>query len=331
MILFSYMARLNTEKLRKITPLLVLLILLVFVVFAHPLMLCVFSISAAYFLLNGKVIDRKVLLTAMLGYALVWSFKRFDLPLEATDASGMDRANNVLKFFPHYFDLPSNQHFIQACLQHYYGVPLAFLAVTVSLIARRAWGVLLFFVCVIPAYLLFINVSFYDSRTGYYMENIYLSFSIVLIIPLVFEVLLPMANKKWFIPLLMLFFAFRVVDIVDGSSWYRNRLAWEKHLLEQTAQLPQRKLLIDAGKVPLDTLEMTWSSGYELLELSSLCNPDSARCIAIDEHPKEDGWRYRSNHRFVACFNSVDYKDLDHTYFNPTDTGHYILYDALIK
>lgn len=294
----------------------------------HPLMPIVFTFISLFFLLNKSyATTRKTILAALLTFFAIIILKRLIAPPGAYDAAAMSGAGNIIKLFPHYFNLESNLNFLQYLLKDYYFLFLLLIAISIFYIRQKRWLHLLLVLSFFFGYLLLVNVSYPQGMAQFHIESFYLALSVFLIIPFIFDFLPSVQNRQLTIGVLSIMLLISCIRIGWTHRSYANRIAWEENLLEKTENLPNKKLLIAQEEVPMDTLVMSWGSSYEFWLLSSLKNPTNVRSIIIDENPSSLDWALANNKGFLTEWGMFDYKDLPQQYFNFQDTTYYQKFD----
>jgi hypothetical protein len=105
---------------------------------------------------------------------------------------------------------------------------------------------------------------------------------------------------------------------------WTEKLAWEQIFLRETATRTNRKIVISEKQVPMDKLKMSWGSPYEFLMLSSMVNPDSARCLIIHESPDRFDSLLTRPRLFFGAFKNYDFGQLPKVYFDFQDSSGYV-------
>jgi len=95
-----------------------------------------------------------------------------------------------------------------------------------------------------------------------------------------------------------------------------------KQILDKTALLENKKLIIPSSSVPVDTLMMTWASPYEFWLLST-ASTNKTRSLFITGSPEEFSWALPERKKFITNWGLFDYHDLPRKYFILNDTSSY--------
>ncbi|MEO6037842.1 MAG: hypothetical protein ABIQ93_05460, partial [Saprospiraceae bacterium] len=91
----------------------------------------------------------------------------------------------------------------------------------------------------------------------------------------------------------------------------------------KTATWPAKKLVVPEQQAPIDTLKMGWGTPYEFLLLSSLAEPDSARCILVTNEPGRYDSLLSRPGLFLATFKNYPFQALPKRYFGLRDSSAY--------
>ncbi len=294
----------------------------------HPLMPIVFTFTSLFFLLNKSYTTaRKPIFAALFTFFAIIILKKLIAPTGAYDAAAMSGAGNIIKLFPNYFNLESNRNFLQYLLKDYYFLFILFITIIVFYIRQKQWIQLLLVLAFFFGYLLLVNVSYPQGMAQFHIESFYLALSFFLIIPFVYDFLPSVQNRQLSIGFLAIVLLVSCIRIGWTHRSYANRIRWEENLLQQTENLPNKKLLIAQEDVPMDTLVMSWGSSYEFWLLSTLKNPNHVCSIIIDENPSSLDWALGNNKGFLTEWGMFDYSALPKGYFNFQDTTYYQKFD----
>lgn len=306
----------------------VLIAALVTAFYFHPMVLYAMSFCALFVLLEQqRSLGNKALFLLAALVFFVTAFVKYNmLKLDWYDAMSLERAKAYSALWPHWFDIQSNRDFLQWCLRDYYLIPLLIAVNTGFYLWKKHWLKAALAVLAPVGFVLLVNVPFHQGDNQFYLENLYLPLAIFTAVPLVFNVLpgtLP--EKRIWVAVALL----AVLGLFRIGAAHRNwsaRVSWEQMILEKTANLPNRKLILTEEQAPMDTLVLSWGSAYEFLLLSALEHPDSARCLLIDEA----AWRFDSLRNepdlFLGEFRNYRFDALPKRYFNLQDSSGYIPY-----
>lgn len=294
----------------------------------HPMVLYAMLFCALFFLLTQRrSMGNKALflLTALI--FLATAFVKYKiLELDWYDAMSLERAKAYSALWPHWFDIQSNRDFLQWCLHDYYLIPLLIAVNTGFYVWKKHWLKAVLAGLTPLGFVLLVNVPFYQGDNQFYLENLYLPLAVFTAVPLIFDVLPGILPEKRIWIVVALLSGLGLLRIAMAHRSWSARVGWEQGVLEKTANLPNRKLILTEEQVPMDTLILSWGSAYEFLLLSALEHPDSARCLIIDEA----AWRFDSLRNepnlFLGEFRNYSFEALPKRYFNLQDSSGYMPY-----
>ncbi|MDB5280972.1 MAG: hypothetical protein JWO06_47 [Bacteroidota bacterium] len=279
LLYFAWLEKNNPNHLNR-HPVLHFLILL-FIQFLHPLLVAPILFVLLYsFYTHYKFDFAKYIAPVLLSlsaFGIRFYAGKFDW-YESSKLSIVDALKTNLPSLRH---LPSVHKLFHLALGDHllfwilFGLTLIFLFVE----KRYVIGTLLLsFTC---GYLLLVCVTNPDADE-FYLENMVVPISIFMLLPFTDFVLKKLIDvQPVFILVLLFIISTRLISIYNKHSIYTNRISWynkEFNIMDKTGE--NRVFKSDAD-VPMDTLIMTWASGYESLLLSSINSPDSAKCLSI--------------------------------------------------
>ncbi|MBK8969321.1 MAG: hypothetical protein R3D58_16770 [Saprospiraceae bacterium] len=294
----------------------------------HPMVLYALLFCTFFVLLEPRRNpgNKALFLLAALVF-LATAFVKYNLlKLDWYDAMSLERAKAYSALWPHWLDIQSNRDFLQWCLRDYYLIPLLVAVNTGFYFWKKQWLKAAVAVLAPIGFVLLVNVPFHLGDNQFYLENLYLPLAVFAGFPLVFNVLPGILPEKKIGVVIASLAALGLLRIGMAHQNWTARLNWEQALLEKTANLPNRKLILTEEHAPMDTLVLSWGSAYEFLLLSALEHPDSARCLLIDEA----AWRFDSLRNepdlFLGEFKNYPFEALPKRYFNLRDSSKYIPY-----
>ena len=308
----------------------------------HPMVLYAAIFAAAFFIIRplysntykeNKAAETSpffqqewpVYATMLLLFGLT-AFTKFKLlKLDWYDAIALKRTEAFGQLWPHWFDIQSNRDLLKYCLSDYWFVPLA-LAVSVAFYTWKKRWLQAALVAAYPlGFVLLVNVPYHESTHQFYMENLWLPLGLFAAIPLVFDVLPGLVTEKWRLIIVGSIALLGIVRIGRAHESWTARLDWERRFLQETAHLPNKKLLLTEQQVPMDTFKLSWGMPHEFLLLSSLESPDSARCILVTNEPQRYDSTLMANPRlFLGSFKNYGFEALPTRYFDFKDTSGYV-------
>jgi hypothetical protein len=295
------------------------------VIFFHPLLLFPFLFMILFFALSDKP-AWKLYAAALICYIVFYMLKQLLLPT-AYESGSMGGLKNFILLFPNYFTIQTNKDLLHYFATEYYFIPVLLAAVTVFYTRTKEWLKLALVLCFFFGYILLINVSYAQGSVHFYIENQYLIFSIFLIVPLAFD-LLPAINKPQLAAAgICLVIAIGFVRIWSTHTPYTNRVDWSRNFLAKTAGLANKKLIVPARYVPIDTMLATWSSPYEFWLLSTIEQGETRSVIVADS---DDQFDKDMNCRqcFISTWWVNGYDGLNPRYFVMKDSSSYVKYEG---
>jgi len=292
-----------------------------FLVFIHPLVLFPFLFLAGFFYLHNTV-NKQILLNLCGAYIIVFIFKTVFFKV-AYDSSAMGGLKNFLTLFPDYFTLTSNKNFIRYIFTDYYLIPISFILLVYFYIKQQDFKKLSLFLVFFVGYLLLINVTQAKGAEQFYIESLYLPLSIMLIIPLVFDVKKLLPAKYW-MPVLILVVSVRLTHIGLAHTTYTKRVNYLKTYVKENNTPKTKKIIVDPSYFSKDILKMTWASPYEFWLLSTIYT-GKTQSVLISEKPEKLAWAIPTRDAFVTPWGVFKYEDFPNRYFNFQDTNAYVL------
>lgn len=327
---FGILTRVEDARQLKWGEYMALLPLLIMLAYFHPLLIIPY-VFITIFLWMGATdyrLDRRLLLGALSVFLTTFVLKNTLLKVASVyEDRAMSGLNSFLTLFPNYFFFPMSAAFFTELLT------VAMIGIFIALLyyytQEHTYKKIFLVIGTVLAYWLLVTVTHAQHRfSAHYMENLYLPLSFILGVPFVFDLLpqLDARTTRWvFMSLVVL----ALLRIASHRVPYTQRRYWQRGLLETTAQLPQRKLLIKPYDVPRDTLLNTlWSSPYEFWMLSQIEHPHEPppQIIISDGSMSFEYLLYNEHKKFATYWSAFPYDELDCRYFNCTDTSYYVWY-----
>ena len=121
------------------------------------------------------------------------------------------------------------------------------------------------------------------SAQKFYLENLLLPIGIFVILPFV-SILFNEFKEKTRLVLFILtvIISIRMVFIYDAHSPFTQRLTWYESKFNEMERDGVQRLMLTEKQVPMDTLIITWASGYESVILSSMEGENRTKSLVID-------------------------------------------------
>lgn len=284
--------------------------------FFHPLVVFVLGYSILFFLVSKDRIDKKVMyvIAGVFFSLLIIKSVFFRTQYERHSLSGL---KNVVRLFPDYFTLYSNGQLLKNCITKYYWLAVFFFSIAALYLSNKAYKKLLLFAGTVVGYLLLVNIMYPDAQTpSFYIENLYLPIGICIGLPLVFDMLPVLEQRKVAFPVMVLVMLTGCIRIYTAHDHYTQRLGWERDFLRKNGD---KKIIANASLHHADILEMLWGTPYEFWQLSTIETGKSASVIIDDDPPHRD-WAKNTINALVVNWNVFPYRELNPKYFRYSDT-----------
>lgn len=230
---------------------------------------------------------------------------------------------NLINYFPHYWELPSNYKFIIHTIKYWYLLPISLAGLSAYYLYQRQKRQLILLWVFMLGHLFLLHIASPNASYRFYAEVNYLPLMIYTGVPLMIEVLPRIGTPFRLVTLLLLVAAFRLTVIALHHKPYTVRLQWlEQQLGDWQSKHDNRKFYMPADKAPLDTLLMTWGTPYETLLLSALKEPGKTATLAILPDPAAHQQALDQPGFFVSEFKDLPLQYLHSPYFS-IDAGAY--------
>lgn len=301
---------------------------IVIATFFHPMVAVVWLYAVVFFWLRQRqaTLPKSLALASVVFFVAV-IVKSATLKTQY-DAHSMSGLKNFWLLFPNYFTTYSNKLFLQNVATKYYWIPLCAIGIVAHYYRRRQYIPALFFAAAMVGYFFLVNISYPTPDTPtYYRENLYLPLGFFIALPLVFEVLPALQNRRLAIPLFMLFVFTAGIRFFTNHYAFTDRLNWQRSFLTQVGE---RKVIADAQKTNAGILQMLWGTPYEFWLLSTSERGQSASII-IDADPHHRDWARDVNKCLIVNWNMWYYHDLNPKYFRYSDSVSTYVVDPEVK
>lgn len=297
-------------------------LLLFTVAFIHPILVVQFIFISLFLFFSNKdnsefrrknqIISRVFFYIFILAIKMVFFKNQYD-------SGAINNMKNFISLFPNYISIASNKNFIYYLITDYYLAAILLVLISVYYYRKAEWIKLSLMNIFFFGFLLIVNVSYKDGADKFYIESHYLSLSIFIIIPFVFDYLPTLEMKKvhYLISSIILI---RLVYIFFNHIPFTDRLNWEREFLMKN---DHKKIIKWDNNVPKDTLFMTWATPYEFWLLSTIEKKETRSIVFLD-HENELDWALSKNKSFVTKWGVFDYNQLPKKYFILNDTTPYI-------
>ncbi|MCB9045260.1 MAG: hypothetical protein H6550_03870 [Chitinophagales bacterium] len=291
---------------------------------SHPLIIFpFFFVSAFVFLSSDMRMNRWLWSGINIVFIITILLKKYIFS-DSYESQSMGGLSNFKTLFPNYFNLYSHKHFISNWLSLYYWIPVVLVLITILYIRQKNRLKLILVYGAFAGYTLLINVCFPDGYApDFYMENLYLPLSLILAVPLVYDVLPALFKPKVASTLFLFILLTGIARIYIQHNFYRDRIDWYRGYLDKYGH---EKAIVADNTVPAETLLFPWATCYEFWLLSTLERNKTAS-ILITENVDELSWVCVYTNDFVSKWGVFGYKELNPVYFKFTDSSsHYSIY-----
>lgn len=308
----------NNQKIRNWILIPVLATMVVTIVFFNPLLVFLFIFFTVFLYLDHPSL-REYLKASFLFYILILIIKSLFFKTYY-DSNAIEGVKNFITLFPDYIFLASNKQFLLDVIGKYYLLILMLLSMTYYYISKKNYIKVFLLLAFFGGYLILVNVSYPNGADAFYIENLHLPLSVFVALPFALD--FKLQNKNYFIILVVLIVAIRIIHIGFNHNLYTERVNMLSNYLQKTENLDQKKIIISENHFPKDTLLMSWATPYEFWLLSTH-NGNDTRSIMITDNVSDIKWTKSYNKKFVTKWGVFDYSELPTKYFNFTDTSYY--------
>lgn len=294
-----------------------------FSAFSHPLIIFPFSFFFSFYWFIYKK-ERKRMYPILMLFIFLFLIKTLYFRTNY-DKEALSGLKNFKTLFPNYINIPSNINFLKSLISDYYFLLIFSVLDIYVLIKKKLYTYLALSFSFIFVLILLTNICYPYSTPRFYLESQYILLCFFLLLPFVYYVM-PSVKNALFISLsISIICLLGIFRIYNTHQLFTNRLNWNRKFMEQTAHLPNKKLIVPISKVPVDTLMMTWASSFEFLLLSAI-EQKEPRAIIIVEQNNELDWTLDKNDIFICKWGVFNYSELNSSYFPITDTTYYHKY-----
>ena len=328
-LFFAWLGNKHRFQDMKIWEMILYLVFMRFLIYFHPLLPFVILFSCFYFLFDNNSnikFNKSILHFTSLWVVVEFVLKKTLLKEAAYDNTAITALENFSKIFPDYFSIQSNKDFLNWCLSDYYMLPIGLVAIAATYVKFKQFKRLAYVFLSFFLYLLLINVSFYKGFPQFHIESFYLPLSVIVIIPLIFDVLPTIQNRTILISIVALILVVRVTHIWHRHEPYTARVEWQEQVIENTNEKTYQKLFIKEEDAPMDLLLQSWGSGLEFWLLSMYNNPDHPRNILVTKKIEKFEEKRQLNRHFIYEWQTIHYNDLPEFYFPFKDTSEFVLF-----
>jgi hypothetical protein len=290
----------------------------------HPLVFVVFFYCWLFFLVHGREHRHwRYYLSAALMVVVVVIKSR--ISANWYDGAKYDTFfQNLMEYFPNYFDFESHRKFLANCFEVWYFFPVFLLAAGIFYIIRRQWMKLALLLGYCFGYLMLVHIGSPNAAYRFYVEVNYMALAVFVALPFVYDVVPAIRRPRLVFFLFMAISALRLAAIYRNHEPFTQRLEWLAGQLDKGAARHQsNRLWLSQAEAPMDTLLMTWGVAYETLLLSAMKYPDSAKTLVILPDPARFETELNSPDFFISDLKSYPVKEVEGRYFR-LGRGRYV-------
>lgn len=295
----------------------------------HPLVLYAAVFASLFMIISPENRDgnwysrRFAVYLAFLGMLAATAVVKYRiLKLDWYDAAAMKRTAAFGQLWPHWIDIQSNRDLAGYLLSDYWFVPVALLVSLAYYFVKKSWLKAVLTALYPVAFVLAVNVPHHESTHQFYMENLWLPLGLFAALPLVFDVLPGWLGDKRTVGVTAAVVLAGIIRIAAAHDDWTARLSWERDFLARTADRGGR-LILTEQQIPMDTFKLSWAMTYELLFLSALDSPDSARVILVTGEPQRYDTLRCEPRLLLGPFRNYPYDVIPACYFVLKDTTCY--------
>lgn len=230
-------------------------------------------------------------------------------------------SENLVAYFPNYWQLPANGKFFENVFKLWYLFPVFLISLTVYYGYRKHWLKLglVWVTCI--GYLLLLHIAAPQATNRFYVEVNYMALSIFVAVPFLFEIapLLPSKTLFWgFTGILIL----RLATIAGHHTPFEARWRWIEETLVEQDPIGNR-LYLTADQAPMDILLSDWSIAYESLIISNCSDRINViNTLVVDPGLPWMAEYLESDSAFISPLKAYTIDELSEDYF-PLGTGYY--------
>ena len=261
---FAFLINKNRNTKIEWQDYILLILTLLTTVYFHPLTIFVFTFFIIFFFIStDNIISYKKLKLSIIIWLSILLVKILITRISSYDVGSMERlTNNVKTPLKYLIRGDGVKLFLAHCLDDFAVTILIMFLIVVFYYINNNKKKLLFFFFSCLIYILIVLVSFYDSKDWFYMESQFLPISVIIILPLIFDIL-PTLNTRLSLTCVSLLIAFKLLYIIHASQFYTKRLQYLNELLEYTYKFENTKFMADDEDIDKNKLLMHWGCAYE--------------------------------------------------------------------
>lgn len=271
-LLFTWALLLRQPKLHQWWQYPLWAIIIIALAFYHPLVFMPFYLMLLWLWFKPAAgVPRKTVLYLGLGMMAVLVVKQIWFQNWYDAQKTANFMANLKQDFPNYLSYPAFSQFFADCLSKWWGYPIILLAVSGWLAYQKRWPALAILWLASAGFLVLNAIGDPAAEHRFYVEvNLYPLLAFVLV-PLIIDIfpLFKAKTPKWLLPVVIIFFASRLLAIGLHARPYTGRVNYVRHLAAEFQSMPGQKFLVPPESLEQKTLLMDWGLCYETLIASS--------------------------------------------------------------
>ena len=331
---FLFYAHEKNKKNLFILPLFTVLAFLA--LFSHPIIIIVSAAIFLYYFLEKKVFfwDRQTLIYLVIIIFLV-AAKTYLSATGSYDKSKMGTlAHSIaIKNFIKVFGSSTAHDFVKSCIQDYWQFLLFFCSGIMFLLLQKRYKILAWTLVTVLVYFMCICIIYPESEYKFYIESEWMSISIFALLPFV-RFVLPAINVKVAACLILAFFSMRLIQILNSSEKFTERLNEVKRITQvlQKNNIP-KAIIENTGNnhKMLSTLTMSWGLPLETLIYSNIDRSKMpVTAILVPQSDVKNKLKESGTHDYINPFWNQWHTELNADYFHiDTSKPYVVLTDSL--
>lgn len=315
MVYFAFV--LKYPSLNKVWHWALALLGLVAIVYYHPLLFFVFFFLWLYFGLHFSGL-RQIryaalgpILMLILAFKFLYSSNFYD-----DNKYGAFR-ENLIRLYPNYFQMEAHSLFLENCLYYWYLFPIFLLALTILYFQQRTILKLLLLWGSCFCYIMVLHIGFPNPSTQFYAEVHYLSLSVMVGVPFIFEIVPRIKNPKWVLALFATIVIIRLSAISMRHTLFTNRLDWISQIMDEAHGSDH--FIMQSTPDLEEKLLMSWGVCYESLYLTASEHPDSAKTLLLLPNFDRYQQELQDSTYFLTAFKVYQNEQINSAYFRLKD------------
>ncbi|MFT4664405.1 MAG: hypothetical protein ACI8YQ_004671 [Polaribacter sp.] len=274
----------------------------------------------------------------LFGCLFLFAFIHSKFFISGYDIGKIEEFNkNLETYLPNLLDIPANKIFLAKCIEYYYGYVLAFALVVIGYLyafikkRKQVQFPLLKILMVIGgnvAFLLLLHLGSPKTNYRFYAEVNYLPLTILVCIPLLFDILPLVKNQKWVLYGFLLTIIVRLSVIATNHQQFENRHQWYIDKMDEASGKGTNKSITQWQNSPKKMLIQPWASPQETLLLSSLRGPEHSRSLLVANTKEHYTRSLNEGHFFLSSYyHSHTEDDMNKAFFRMGTETEYLILD----